>query len=49
MNRYEINTVASLLNDALSREAEFGPRAPRARGQKKAALRRRTGRRRDRA
>jgi hypothetical protein len=34
MNRYEINTVASILNDSLSREAEYGPRAPRARRQK---------------
>jgi hypothetical protein len=40
MNRYEITTVASLLNDALTRESAYGPRAPRARGPKKAARRR---------
>lgn len=47
MNRYEITTVASLLNDALSRESAYGPRAPRARGQKRAG-RRRFARRHDR-
>jgi hypothetical protein len=47
MNRYEINTFASILNDALSREAEFGPRAPRAR-RKKSTIRRGRSRRQDR-
>jgi hypothetical protein len=47
MNRYEINTVASILNDALTRDAEYGPRAPRARRQKSAVRRRARVRRND--